>query len=283
MPRIVAIVDCESTGLLEADQPISIGAILVSVEDSGISAMEGKWYGEQEPTVSISPGAFAVHGRTLESLRGASFDLDGLRSFLSPADTVIAHNASFDRRMIGSVYPDLHRIDWRCSYRQWPWPMMYNKKLETVREHFGIAVGAGHHALNDATTLHLALSLHSGKTKRSSTYYKRLLDREAFQPGAAPIARENPTPKPSTIIQWADKAFISKHCVPGAVVSLKLIPPDRIVGHMRSMLFFQRLVVSMSAADNPCIAEALRAGKRVSMVSSSNDGRTVNLVVKADD
>lgn len=174
----VAIVDCETTGLNEDDEPISIGIVVAEVDDQKGLLVGNvlEWEGEQEPSVPISEGAYKVHGKTVESLKGKKFDLDAINNLLSSVDFLIAHNANFDARMLKKIYKKAAKAKWRCSYRQWVWPGMKNCKLDTVCEYFEIHRPETHRALDDARALFNALSRHSGKTERSMTYLKKLIN-----------------------------------------------------------------------------------------------------------
>ena len=93
--RRVAVIDTETTGLSADDQPISLGIILVEVDDKGALLRElGRYYGTQEATVPIRPAAQRVHGMSAASLVGQRFDLVRVSELLSQAQIAVAHNAS---------------------------------------------------------------------------------------------------------------------------------------------------------------------------------------------
>lgn len=173
----IGFVDCESTGIGPDDEPISIGMVLVKLDAKGYGEPFAEWYGEQEPSVPIHPKAAKVHGKTVADLAGKRFDRAGLREIMEQADILVAHHASFDARMLLKVEPDTLGWEWRCSRRQWVWPVMRDKKLDTVCEHFGIERPATHDALADAHVLRLALMQRTGKTDRSRVYMHRLMYR----------------------------------------------------------------------------------------------------------
>lgn len=173
----IGFVDCESTGIGPDDEPISIGIVLVKLDAKGYGEPFMEWCGEQEPSVPIHPRAAKVHGKTAADLVGKRFDRAGLRETLEQADILVAHHANFDARMLLKVEPDTLDWEWRCSRRQWVWPAMVNKKLDTVCAHFGIERPATHDALADAHALRLALMQRTGKTERSRAYMYRLMYR----------------------------------------------------------------------------------------------------------
>lgn len=176
---VVAVVDTESTGLGPLDEPVSVGVIVIRVDERG-GHMEtlGRYEGLREPAVPIHPRAQQVHGLALDDLRGHSFDLAVLSDLLTKADVLIAHNAAFDARMLGVVLGV--RAPWRCSYRQFPWPKMRNRKLDTVCAELGVERPSVHGAMRDVKALLDCLLARSGKTDRSRTYLRVLLNKDDF-------------------------------------------------------------------------------------------------------
>lgn len=191
----VAIVDCETTGVGASDEPIAIGVIVVALDARGAVEEEvGVFHGFREPSVPIHPQAQKVHGISAESLKGKQIDVTHLRGLLDKADVLIAHNAPFDARMLAQVVA----IDkpWRCSYRQFPWPPMGNKKLDTVCEEYQIERPGQHDALQDARALLACLTQRTGKTDRSRTYMHKLLGRQEFDVTPTPRRpRQNYEPR----------------------------------------------------------------------------------------
>jgi len=176
---IVAILDTETTGVGSDDEPVSVGVIAVRVDERGALVEEiGRYEGWREPSVPIHPKAQAVHGLTIDDLRGKQFDILALKTLINAADVIVAHNASFDARMIGVIMKV--KPKWRCSYRQFPWGSMADKKLDTVCKEFGVERPATHGAMNDAEALLACLLKHRGKTERSQTYLSTLLKQTAY-------------------------------------------------------------------------------------------------------
>lgn len=154
----IAIIDCETTGLDNHDLPISIAVVVVAIDQKGCGAIVDEWYGEQEPTVSISDSAYAVHGRTLASLAGKAFDLESLSKTMAGCTVAIAHNATFDAAMIAKAWPGIRSLEWRCSLEQWPFPPMEGRSLDTACRFFGIQRNIPHDAMADAKALLEALN-----------------------------------------------------------------------------------------------------------------------------
>jgi len=176
----VAIVDCESTGVSQRDEAIAISATVLEVDAKGNTTRIASWSGKQCPTVPIHPAAFRVHGMTRESLSGMTFDVAGLRATVANVDCFIAHNAAFDARMLGKVAPSFLDAEWRCSYRQWVWPKLTNKKLDTVCQHFQVNRPVLHESAADVDALIGVLLQRTGKTERSMTYLGKLLAAKPF-------------------------------------------------------------------------------------------------------
>ncbi len=183
----VAIVDTETTGLGANDEPISVGVILISVSNQGHVLQEhARYEGLREPTVHMDPRAQAVHGLSVDSLRGRSFNQNTLASLFAQADVLIAHNARFDARMLAKV-GQVHS-HWRCSYQQFPWPSLANRKLDTVCASLSVPRSQTHGAMSDAQALLQCLLAPMGGASGGATYLKALVDQPAFDVGITPVA-----------------------------------------------------------------------------------------------
>lgn len=182
-PVVVAFLDTETTGLGERDEVVSLGIVLAEVvlpKGHLLREMEA-FYSVREPSVPINPGAQAVHGLSAEALKGKAFDLPYIRSLIDQADVLVAHNASFDRRMLERLIPDVAKWPWRCSYRQVGWPEgLANKKLDTICMHFHIERQQPHNALSDARAMMDCLLMPTGKTVRSRSYLAGCLLKSNF-------------------------------------------------------------------------------------------------------
>lgn len=175
---MVCLIDTETTGLSHQDEPITLAALLLEVDmPKGHLVREvERIYEMREPSVPIHPRAAAVHGLTLEDLRGKRFDEQRILSIIRQADLLIAHNAHFDRRMLSRIIPEVDGMSWRCSVRQISWPTP-NKKLDTVCQHFGIQRQEPHNAMSDVQALSECLFQPTGKTSRSRSYLGECLAR----------------------------------------------------------------------------------------------------------
>ncbi len=159
----VAIIDTETTGLLEEDEPISVGVILIEVsETTGEVYREVfSYYGLREPGVPIHKDAQAIHGISIEELRGKRFDMTVLSRLVYSADLLIAHNASFDKRMLARVMPGILERKWACSLYglsyEWPRVTRGGASLDAITKALGIARPWPHNALDDCRALLAAL------------------------------------------------------------------------------------------------------------------------------
>ncbi|SOZ35320.1 exonuclease domain-containing protein [Cupriavidus neocaledonicus] len=154
----VAIVSTETTGLTPADEPVSIGLLLVEVSPraGGLVREVAEYYGSQEPTVPISAAATETHGLTADMLRGRRFYLGAMRAIVDEAEVLVAHGAAFNARMLEKVLPGIHHKRWRCSVRQVRWSQYFyaaNHKLDTLCEHLHIFRPRPQVALDDCLAL----------------------------------------------------------------------------------------------------------------------------------
>ncbi|WP_432257524.1 DNA polymerase III subunit epsilon [Cupriavidus sp. TMH.W2] len=154
----VAIVSTETTGPMPADEPVSIGLLLVEVAPrvGRLLREVASYYGSQEPAVPISAAATGTHGLTAEMLRGRRFDVDAIRAIVDDADVLVAHGADFNSKMLEKVLPDIRHKSWRCSVRQVRWSRLFHvpdHKLDTLCEHLHIFRPRPQVALDDCLAL----------------------------------------------------------------------------------------------------------------------------------
>lgn len=77
------------------------------------------WF--DDPGEAISPEVTALTGITDAMVAGQRFDAEHGGSLLATADLVIAHNASYDRRIVERYLPVAATVPWACSYREVNW------------------------------------------------------------------------------------------------------------------------------------------------------------------
>lgn len=181
---LVAVIDTETTGLSENDEPISVGVVLLEVNGESIEEIDS-YYGLREPSVPINPEALRVHGLAMERLRGLSFDMRHLRKLLDSADLLVAHNAKFDRRMLARLIPSIVSAEWACSMYtlKFDWAKIASGRwsLDAICDALAISRPQPHNALSDCRALISVLKTRAGSTRRSSTRMERLI-RNAWAP-----------------------------------------------------------------------------------------------------
>lgn len=152
--------DIEATGdMHHLDRPIEVGAVRFSID----GAEEAVFDALMNPDRPISPAAIAVHGITDAMVATASplrAVLPNLIDFLDKPDTVVvAHNASYDRNLLGFAF---YRNRLRFLDCPWLCTCSYARKrvnhmtvsngygLETLCQVLGLAERQRHRALPDA-------------------------------------------------------------------------------------------------------------------------------------
>ncbi|QOW22032.1 exonuclease domain-containing protein [Novilysobacter avium] len=183
------VVDCETTGLEDVDEPITIGAILCDFSASRDGEVIETYYSEQQPSRPISIQAMATHGIYDEDLAGKAFDLARFNQLVESADVIIAHNARFDARMLFKVSPQIIGKNWRCTFNQITYPSELNREsLDYLCLQCKVERRNPHNALNDCESLLGVLNTRLGKTKRSNTHLGRVL----AEPEWRVFSRRNP-------------------------------------------------------------------------------------------
>ncbi|MCO4889057.1 DNA polymerase III subunit epsilon [Cupriavidus sp. WGtm5] len=217
----VAIVSTETTGFTPADEPVSIGLLLVEVSPraGGLVREVAEYYGSQEPTVPISAAATDTHGLTVDMLRGRCFDLGAIRAIVDDAEVLVAHGAAFNARMLEKVLPGIQHKRWRCSVRQVRWSQYFhaaNHKLDTLCEQLHIFRPRPQVALDDCLALSKLLFRPIGAPQQA-TPMAFLLAEADFAMSAAPHTGSAPgppplaPPPPEVASSWAPQVEASQH------------------------------------------------------------------------
>ena len=174
----VLVLDTETTGISNTDEPIEVAAALYEVDlDGNLVAKVDSYCGRREPSVPISFMAQKVHKITRADLIGRDFDHDKLKTLISNADILVAHNADFDARMLEPLYPEIKSKSWRCTLNQWPWPPAMGKSLSSIASAFDISQFDAHSAKGDVETLGACLFHASG----NGSYAKTLLQANDYE------------------------------------------------------------------------------------------------------
>lgn len=131
--------------------------------------------------------AYRVHGIPYELVKGKSFYDVKIKSYFHRADTVFAHNASFDRSFLYHLYPEVNDLKWYCTMRNIPWKSygFPNGKLLTLLQAHDITNYQTHRAMDDITYL---LELLKKTSPNGNSYLQEVLNKEPmrkYQPASA--------------------------------------------------------------------------------------------------
>jgi DNA polymerase III epsilon subunit family exonuclease len=140
------VLDVETTGFGRTDQIVEVGMVTIAPD----GRLTDRWESFIRPSVSMSPAASRVNSITGGMLRGAPTFGDVLPDVARRIDgaCIVAHNASFDTRMLrqdfsrnGAELNPGSPIDTYAATR---------KKLEEALRQFGIRATGSHRAMADA-------------------------------------------------------------------------------------------------------------------------------------
>lgn len=164
--RDAVIVDCETTGLGNSDEVIELALLRFRYSQlSGrILQVLGNYSGLREPTCPISPTASKMNGLSKRDVAGHRIDIERATGLVGGVEMAIAHNASFDRRMVVPLLPQLAETAWYCSMRsvRWMEKGSPSTKLQDIAAYYGIVVT--HRAMSDAQTVFDLLSMTDEQT-----------------------------------------------------------------------------------------------------------------------
>lgn len=171
----IALLDTETTGASSHDEVIelAIAVIMVDPESGRFKGLHGHYRGLREPRVPISPGALAVHGLGMSSVRGHALDESACRSLLQPCAAIVAHNITFDRAMMGRLWPWTLQATWCCSCWGFDWRSIGapNRRLQSLLAHFRIDPGSAHRAGSDVKAMHALLQQDHPVTGRTFLWH----------------------------------------------------------------------------------------------------------------
>ncbi|WML42308.1 exonuclease domain-containing protein [Neobacillus sp. OS1-2] len=131
--------------------------------------------------------AYRVHGIPYELVRGKSFYDAKIKTYFHRANTVFAHNASFDRSFLYHMYPEVNDLKWYCTMRGVPWKNYGypNGKLLTLLQAHNITNYQTHRALDDITYL---MELLKKTSPNGNLYLQEVLEKgpmRKYQPATA--------------------------------------------------------------------------------------------------
>lgn len=121
----LCVLDCETTGLDENAQFVELAGLMFNAIDVG--EMVTMFEELANPGIPIPPEAKATHHIQEKDLINCRPPADVLADFshtMRDADYWVAHNAPYDRGIIGRVDPGYHSMKWidtyRCAKAIWP-------------------------------------------------------------------------------------------------------------------------------------------------------------------
>lgn len=164
--RDAVIVDCETTGLGNNDEVIELALLRFRYSrlSGRILQVLGNYSGLREPACPISATASNVSGLSKRDVAGHRIDVERASGLVAGVEMAIAHNASFDRRMVTPLLPQLAETSWYCSMRSIDWmgKGSPSTKLQDIAAYYGIVVT--HRAMSDAQTVFDLLSMTDDQT-----------------------------------------------------------------------------------------------------------------------
>lgn len=138
-----AIVDCETTGLDQPIKAVEVGWIRINKNMEVLDEFVAKI----NPERNIHPGAEAIHGISLESVKDCP-KIEEVIGQLPQPFCFIAHNARFDLGVL-SPYIEYHsEICTLALARRWV-KGPPNFKLVTLKEYLKLTTQTAHSALGD--------------------------------------------------------------------------------------------------------------------------------------
>lgn len=172
------VVDVETTGLDTAsDRIIELGLVPFEFDGAGrVYAVDTKREWFEDPGIPIPPEASLITGITDDMVRGQRIDDAAVQEEMARAHLVIAHNASFDRRILERRFPDFATKHWGCSLNDVPWASFgcRGAKLDYLLFQLCDEFHTGHRAGDDClATLHVLAVPRDGE----ATPLTRLLER----------------------------------------------------------------------------------------------------------
>lgn len=119
---VIALVDCETTSDADDAEVIQLAVQRVYCDFASVIRTDAPRVWLREPSVPITAEATAVHGLTIDDVRGFSIDAQALELELVDVTWLIAHNAAFDAPKVARLYPAMMEgRAWACSYRDIDW------------------------------------------------------------------------------------------------------------------------------------------------------------------
>lgn len=121
--KTAILLDVETTGLDTAfDEIVELGMVKFTYLPTGeVCSVLDTFSSLNEPTRPIPSEAIRLHHITDDMAAGHRIDPDAVIEFVSDANIIIAHNASFDRRFAERYWQGFVTKPWACSVNQIEW------------------------------------------------------------------------------------------------------------------------------------------------------------------
>lgn len=154
---IGAVLDTETTGRnSETDLMVELGLVTFAynAETGEVYSVLDVYGALEDPGIPMPEDASRVNGITDEMLKGQRVNDDAVAFAIQDVDLVIAHSASFDRRIAERRFDGFQDKDWACSLSEIDWNAagVGSAKLEFIAYQMGFFYDA-HRATNDCLAL----------------------------------------------------------------------------------------------------------------------------------
>ena len=170
---VVAVVDTETAGPKQELIELAVINAAYDKQTGEVLGILEQYEGLREPTCGVSKADQRLNGLGSEQVRGKQLDETRIRSLLTRADLVVAHNAPFDRARLEEQCGwtvDLLKGKWRDSLSEVAWETD-SRDLQSLLAHHKIDCEVAHRAGPDARAL-LELLSYGGSGR---TYLAQLL------------------------------------------------------------------------------------------------------------
>jgi DNA polymerase III subunit epsilon len=149
--RIGLIIDLETTGLdTSRNEVLEIAGIKFAYAGDRITSVIDTFQAFQQPSAPIEPAITSLTGITDAMVEGHRIDSVALEQFVSDVHIVIAHNATFDRKVAERHWPVFAHHHWACSATGVDWKAygFGGARLAYLLAEYGLFHDA-HRALDD--------------------------------------------------------------------------------------------------------------------------------------
>ena len=160
--RLGLCVDVEATGLdTGTDEIVELAMLPFSYDrDHRIVAVHEPFEALNEPSRPIPAVVTALTGIDAAAVRGHAIRVEDVEAFAASAAVVIAHNSSYDRRLLERFAPIFRTKPWACTVEDASWAEegVESAKLAYVAAAFGLFADVRHRAVEDCRLLLEVLS-----------------------------------------------------------------------------------------------------------------------------